>query len=146
MFEILGVDSKDGIDTTEKNSPKIQFGMMEDGNINRVMMDLQPGLKTIEFMRKPKPKEVTKEELKKYEGDYELSLAVIAKFYIKGEKTLYAIIEGQPEYELIPTDKNKFALKILSGYSVLFEENEKGEIIAASFIQPNGTFKGNKKK
>ena len=146
VFEILGVDSKDGIDTTEKNSPKIQFGMMEDGNINRVMMDLQPGLKTIEFMRKPKPKEVTKEELKKYEGDYELSPAVISKFYIKGEKTLYAIIEGQPEYELIPTDKNKFALKILSGYSVLFEENEKGEIIAVSFIQPNGTFKGNKKK
>lgn len=146
VFETLSVDSKEGIDTTQKNSPKIQFGMMEDGNINRVMMDLQPGLKAIEFVRKPKAKEVTKEELKKYEGDYELSPTVIARFYIKGEKTLYAFIEGQPEYEMIPTDKNKFALKILSGYSVLFEENEKGEIVAASFIQPNGTFKANKKK
>ena len=71
---------------------------------------------------------------------------MIAKFYIKGEKTLYAFIEGQPEYELVPTDKNKFVLKALSGYSVQFEENEKGEIISASFIQPNGTFKASKKK
>jgi hypothetical protein len=28
----------------------------------------------------------------------------------------------------------------------LFEENEKGEMISASFIQPNGTFKAIKKK
>lgn len=146
IFEIFSVDNKEGIDTSQKNSPKIQFEMMEDGNINKVMMELQPGLKAIEFVRKPKAKELTTEELKKYEGDYELSPTIIARFYIKGEKKLYAFIEGQPEYELIPTDKNKFVLKILSGYSVLFEENDKGEIIAASFIQPNGTFKATKKK
>ena len=146
IFEILTIDKTEGIDTTEKNPPKIQFGMNEAGDINTTTIDLQPGLKALEFARKPKPKEITKEELKKYEGDYELSPGVIAKFYIKGEKTLYAFIEGQPEYELVPTDKNKFVLKALSGYSVQFEENEKGEIISASFIQPNGTFKASKKK
>ena len=146
IFEILTIDKTNGIDTTEKNPPKIQFGMNEAGDINTTTIDLQSGLKALEFARKPKPKEVTKEELKKYEGDYELSPGVIAKFYIKGEKTLYAFIEGQPEYELVPTDKNKFVLKALSGYSVQFEENEKGEIISASFIQPNGTFKASKKK
>ena len=146
IFEILTIDKTNGIDTTEKNPPKIQFGMNEAGDINTTTIDLQSGLKALEFARKPKRKEVTKEELKKYEGDYELSPGVIAKFYIKGEKTLYAFIEGQPEYELVPTDKNKFVLKALSGYSVQFEENEKGEIISASFIQPNGTFKASKKK
>jgi hypothetical protein len=59
---------------------------------------------------------------------------------------LFAFIEGQPEYELIPTDKNKFELKILKGYSVVFDENEKGEIMAVSFVQPNGTFKAKKLK
>ena len=68
------------------------------------------------------------------------------ELYIKGEKTLYAFIEGQPEYELVPTGKNKFDLKILKAYSVQFEENEKGDILSASFIQPNGTFKAPKKK
>ncbi len=67
------------------------------------------------------------------------------KFYLKGDKTLFAFIEGQPEYELVPVDKNKFDLKVLPGYSVLFEENEKAEILSASFIQPNGTFKAKKK-
>lgn len=120
--------------------------MSEAGEISSVFMELEGGLKPFEFIRKPKPKEITKEELKKYEGSFELAPSVEAKFYIKGEKTLYAFIEGQPEYELIASDKNTFVLKTLSGYSVKFEENENGEITAVSFIQPNGTFKAPKKK
>jgi len=146
VFETYAVDPKDGIDTSQKSELRVQLGMSEAGEINSAFMTLEQGLKPLEFSRKPKPKEITKEELKKYEGSYELAPGTDAKFYIKGEKTLYAFIEGQPEYELIATDKNKFVLKTLSGYSVLFEENEKGEIISASFIQPNGTFKANKKK
>jgi hypothetical protein len=88
--------------------------------------------------------EIKKDDLKKYEGEYELGPGMIAKFYIK-ENTLYAFIEGQPEYELAATGKNKFNLKVLKGYSVEFEENDKGLITAVSFIQPNGTFKAKKK-
>jgi CubicO group peptidase (beta-lactamase class C family) len=146
VFETFGVDKKEGIDTTEKSQLNIQFHMNPAGDISMVSMPLQPGLKDIEFSRTSKPKEITKEELNKFTGDYEFAPGVIAKFYIKGEKTLYAFIEGQPEYELVPTDKNKFDLKILKGYSVIFEENEKGEILSCSFIQPNGTFKATKKK
>lgn len=146
IFEILGIDKTDGIDTAQKGAPKIQFGMNEAGEISTTTIDLQPGLTAIEFTRKPKAKEMTREELKKYEGTFEFAPGREAKFYLKGEKTLYAFIEGQPEYELVPTDKNKFALKVLSGYNVQFEENEKGEIISASFVQPNGTFKATKKK
>ncbi len=146
IFETYGVDPKEGIDTSQKSELRVQFGMSEMGEINSASMTLEQGLKPLEFSRKPKPKEMTKEELKKYEGTYELAPGTDAKFYIKGEKTLYAFIEGQPEYELIAIDKNKFALKALSGYSALFEENEKGEITAVSFIQPNGTFKAPKKK
>jgi CubicO group peptidase (beta-lactamase class C family) len=145
VFETFEVDKKAGIDTSEKSGLNIRFDMNEAGEINSVYMELEAGLKPFEFARKPKPKEVTKEELKKYEGDYELAPGKSAKIYIKGEKTLYAFIEGQPEYELVPTDKNKFAIKVLSGYNLLFEENEKGEITGLSFIQPNGTFKAKKK-
>ncbi|MBS1918951.1 MAG: serine hydrolase [Bacteroidetes bacterium] len=146
VFEPFDVDKKTGIDTSDKTDLRIQFHMNAAGDIDMVSIPLQPGLDDIEFSRKAKPKEITAEELKKYEGVYEFAPGKDAKFYVKGEKTLYAFIEGQPEYELIPVDKNKFDLKILKGYSVQFEENDKGEIISVSFIQPNGTFKANKKK
>lgn len=145
VFEAFNKD-EEGIDTTAEGGLKIQFQMNAAGEISAVTLPLQAGLKDIEFTRSAKAKEVAKDELKKYVGDYELSEGMIARFYVKGDKTLYAFIEGQPEYELVPTDKNKFELKILKGYSVLFEENEKGEIIAASFVQPNGTFKAKKVK
>jgi hypothetical protein len=145
VFEAFIVDKKEGLDTSGQSQLKVQFDMSEDGEINTIRMTLEGGLKPMEFTRKPRPKEITKEELKKYEGAYSLTPEIEAKIYIKGEKTLYAFIEGQPEYELVPTDKNKFSIKILSGYSLLFEENEKSEIVSVSFIQPNGTFKAKKK-
>jgi len=145
VFEPFEVNKKTGIDTTEKIDLKIQFHMSPAGDINMLSAPLQPGLKDIEFSRIPNPKEVTKEELKKFEGAFEFIPGKEAKFYIKGDK-LYAYVEGQPEYELIPVDKNKFDFKIVKGFSVQFVENDKGDIIAVNFIQPNGTFKANKKK
>ena len=56
------------------------------------------------------------------------------------------MISGQPDYELVPVKKDEFNLKILKGYSVRFEANDTGNIVAAYFIQPTGTFKATKKK
>lgn len=144
VFELFPVDKKEGIDTTQNAQINIQYHTNPAGDIDKLSMPIQAGLKDIEFNRIPKPKEITKADLEKYVGDYELGPGVVAKFYIKGEKTLYAFIEGQPEYELVPTDKHKFDLKILTGYSAKFEEDASGKIIAVSFIQPNGTFKAKK--
>ena len=146
FFELFPIDKKEGVDTTGPAQLKIQYHMNAAGDINILTLPIQAGLKDIEFNRIPKPKEITKADLEKFVGDYELRPNVLAKFYIKGEKTLYAFIEGQPEYELVPVEKNKFELKIMKGYSVLFDENEKGEITACSFIQPNGTLKAPRKK
>ena len=54
-------------------------------------------------------------------------------------------VPGQPEYKLIPIDKDKFSLKGLNGFSVQFNRNNKNEIIEMLSIQPNGTFKAKKK-
>jgi CubicO group peptidase (beta-lactamase class C family) len=122
------------------------FHIDERGDISKLTAPFESGVKDIEFTKQTKAIEVNKSDLKKYEGNYELAPGVLAKFYLKGEKTLYAFIEGQPEYELVPVDKNKFNLKILNGYSVQFEENEKREILSVSFVQPNGIFKAPRKK
>jgi hypothetical protein len=54
-------------------------------------------------------------------------------------------VPGQPDYELVPVDTNKFVLKILSGYYVQFDVNDHGITTALSFLQPNGNFKAKKK-
>jgi hypothetical protein len=53
-------------------------------------------------------------------------------------------VNGQPPYELVPYRGSEFNLKGLTGFSLRFEE-ENGTVTAASFIQPNGTFRAKKK-
>ena len=138
--------SKEGIyDTADKNDP-MQFQMTAAGDIKTLLINFEPGLnKPIEFTKTPKPKEVTKDSLQKYVGEYELNGATVTT-YIKGDKTLFVVVPGQPDYELVPVDKNKFELKMVTGYFVQFSVNDKNEVTDLSFIQPNGTFKATKKK
>ena len=127
-------------------SLRFSFYTDERGNISKMTVPFEAGVKDIEFVKETKALDISKTDLKKYEGNYEMEIApgTFAKFYLRGQ-TLFAFIEGQPEYELMPVDKNQFDLKILKGYSVRFEENDKGEIISCSFIQPNGIFKAKRK-
>lgn len=136
------------LDPSLEDQDPIRFSFHTDvkGEISKLTVPFEAGVKDIEFEKETKAIEVTYADLKKFEGEYELAPGTNAKFYIKGEKTLYAFIEGQPEYELVPTGKNKFDLKVLKGYSVQFDASEKGEILSVSFIQPNGIFKATKKK
>ena len=135
------------LDPALQGQDPIRFTFHTDvsGDITKLTVPFEGGVKDIEFVKETKAIAVKKSELEKYVGEYELQPGAIAKFYIKGENTLYAFIEGQPEFELVATDKNKFELKVMKGYSVQFEENAKGEIVAASFVQPNGTFKAKRK-
>ncbi len=102
-----------------------------------------PSIK-LEFKRSPRAKAVATSVLEEYAGNYELAGTEI-KFYLKGN-TLYMFVEGQPEYELVPVEKDKFSLKIITGYAVQFLRNEKNELEAINLVQPNGTFKANRKK
>ncbi len=144
VFQPYDKDPVDGIDTAAHSPLRLQFQMNEAGEINTLHMALEPTLPALKFVKTPKPKEISKEALQISVGEYDLG-AVIAKVYIKGEKTLYVLVPGQPDYELVPTEKHKFSLKILSSYSVLFDINDQGESTGLTFIQPNGNFKAKKK-
>jgi hypothetical protein len=79
------------------------------------------------------------EFLAKLVGDYELEAQ---KMNISlRDKRLILSITGQPNYELMPYQKNEFKLKDLNGFSVEFIFNqEKTKSIEMKFIQPNGIF------
>jgi len=141
IFRVRSTEEKGII----KDAPKIGFKTNNTGEVISFEMRMEPAVKDIVFEKIPESIAVKKDQMKKYEGDYELAPGVLAKLYLKGE-TLYAFLEGQPEYELVPIDKNKFEIKVLKGYIVQFDENDKGEMTSLSFIQPDGTYKATRKK
>ena len=142
IFTLWPVDEKDGIDTTDM-SFLAQFNTNLSGYIESASLNLEPTVKPIVFTRSGK--EVSKEDLKDYTGEYEIGNVAI-KVYTKEDNGLYLFVQGQPEYKLIPLDKDKFSLKGLNGFSVQFVRDEKGVVTEALSIQPNGTFKATKKK
>jgi CubicO group peptidase (beta-lactamase class C family) len=144
VFLPIEKDSKKGIDTTDKGQ-LMQFNMNITGDIESVSISFEPSVKPIVFTKTPKPKEITKEELQQYTGEYELS-GITMKIFIKGDETLYLFVPGQPEYELVPIDKDKFSIKTLNGFTVQFNRNAGGDITELLSIQPNGTFKAIRKK
>ncbi len=142
VFDLF-VKDKHGFDTS--NATPVHFEMDNDGNINTLSMELESGVKPIEFERVPELKPMPRDSLKKYVGNYELAPGAVAKVYVKSDSVLYVFIQGQPEYELLPVEKDKFSIKILSGYSLQFHTDAAGKVTELLFIQPNGTFKATKK-
>ncbi|MFA5815551.1 MAG: serine hydrolase [Bacteroidales bacterium] len=145
VFDAWLMDKKEKLDTVNQEPLKVQFKMNVSGDIESASVQLEPSIKPLEFARVAKEIEVKKDDLSKYVGEYEMA-GVVAKFYLKGEKTLYLFVPGQPEYELSPIEKDRFALKIVSGYYVKFAVNDKGEVTDVTFQQPNGNFKATRKK
>jgi hypothetical protein len=139
------VDPVEGIDTVNGGSQRpIQFRLGITGEVEELAATFEPGLQPLVFKKQPKTIAVASGSLKKYEGEYEMMGATV-KVYTKGEN-LYVFVPGQPEYEMVPNDKDKFALKIAAGYFVQFATNDKGEVTDLTFIQPNGNFKATRKK
>ena len=141
IFSLWPIDDKEGIDTAGM-SFLVQFNTNLSGDIESASIQLEASVKPIVFTRAGK--EVSKDILQSYVGEYEIS-SVTIKVYIKGGNDLFMMVPGQPEYNLVPADKDKFSLKNLSGFSVQFTRNDKNEIDGLLSIQPNGTFKAKKK-
>ena len=139
-FEI----TKRGIDTTEKSELRFNFHTSDMGEIESVFLKMEEAVDPIGFHRQPDIINVDKGILKAYTGEYALA-GIVARFYTKNDQTLFLFVPGQPEYELIPTGRNKFSIKKLDGYKIEFVEDGNKNISGALFIQPNGTFKAIRK-
>lgn len=144
VFEALIIDKKEGIDTSGSGM-KFTFQMNEAGDIESLSSPFEPTVKPIEFVKKPKVKEMSKDSLQAYIGSYELS-GMELKIYFKGDSTLTFFVPGQPEYELLPTGKDLFSIKVLAGFSIKFVRDESNKVVAMISQQPNGNFKATKKK
>lgn len=144
VFEPFEI-SKTGIDTTDTGPLRFNFITSDAGEIASVRMKIEGALDhPIEFDHEPNEIDVDLATLEKYTGEYDLSGTEI-KIYIKNENTLYLFVAGQPEYEVIPTDKHIFTFKTLDGFKVEFKESDDKSINQLILRQPNGTFKATRK-
>lgn len=141
VFEPLEV-TKTGIDTTDASPMRLNFATGDGGEIINVTMKTEAALEPIAFKRTPNTIDVSPANLEMYVGDYNM-MGTTLKIYIKNETVLYLFVPGQPEYELMPTEKHKFSLKVADGYKIEFLESE-DVITEMNLIQPNGTFKAKK--
>lgn len=142
IFQTYTVDKIKGIDTADGGN-KVKFNVDINGDITEAEIDL--GVKApVHFARKAKAIPMSKTSLEKYIGVYSFG-PLDATVHLKGEDQLMMDVPGQTDYTLVPVDKDKFALKGLSGYAVEFSVNDKGEVVSLTSVQPNGRFKANKK-
>lgn len=115
------------------------------GDISSVKINLEGAVDPINFAHSPNTIEVEEKELEQYVGDYEIE-GMALQVYIKNENVLYLYVPGQPEYELLATGQHKFSIKTLDGFKTEFVAGDDGQIEAIKLIQPNGTFRAEKKK
>ena len=143
VFDVFFKDEHDGIDTT--NEPiKAQFQLNLAGDIEGIWIPFPGEPNPTMFKKQLAVQKMSKEEIQKYTGDYALG-TVTVKIFLKNDSALFALVPGQPEYELVPVGKDKFAIKVLSGYFLQFDVNENNKVTTLTFMQPNGNFKATKK-
>ncbi len=132
------------IDTSEKGDISFRFNTDIKGDIQFLnAYGFEAPELQLEFKKIPQVASLTIVELQGYTGEYELAGTLI-KIYIQGE-TLIAEVPGQKPYELIPTGNHRFALKAMTGYQIQFDKKQGTSAEAATFMQPNGNFKANRK-
>lgn len=105
-----------------------------------VPFEMAEGAKEIEFIRKPDQQLYDPEFLASLTGKYTLEDGTELAVSLRGAKTLWVSLPGQPDYELVPYREMTFQIKNLPGFSVRFEADGSGQVKGLRFIQPNGEF------
>jgi CubicO group peptidase (beta-lactamase class C family) len=142
-FEALLADEQAGLD--EKIPVLFQTGL--DGSIISLSAKLEATGQDIVFKKEDPAITLSESELQPYTGIFSLGPQTIT-ISVRDKNHLWASIPGQPDYELVPSGaagKHEFRLRQLEGFRVRFDQEEKGKMQAAFFVQPNGTFKAIRK-
>lgn len=116
---------------------KIAFASNKKGDIDKLMVQLEPRVDDIVFSRLPSEDLSEKAYLEKFAGEYQIE-EMILKVEFKGE-VLIAILTGQSAIELEPYKENEFNFKGIPGYSAKFTV-EDGKATEMILHQPNGVF------
>ena len=116
---------------------KLSFISNLKGDVNKLMVQLEPAVDEIVFTKKPAEKFSETSYLNKFIGKYQLGEMTI-QIGLKN-KVLIATPSGQPTIELVLNKENEFDFEGLAGYSIKFKI-ENGKAIEMTLNRPNGVF------
>lgn len=117
---------------------KLTFRTDVNGYVAEFEIPIEPTLEETVFKKKPDAKYFNAVYLVKFVGKYTLINDTFT-VSLKGD-SLTLFLPGQPEYDLVPVLGDEFIFKQVKIVSVKFLTDEKDNVIAAEFIQPNGIF------
>ncbi len=123
---------------------KLSFALDLKGNVASISVPIESAVDPIVFERMPEGKMRERAFLEQFTGDY-LMDQVTFTFHIKGGDTLYVLVPGQPEYELVPYKGTQFTLEGVPGVTIEFIRDEAGTVTEAKVTQPEGVFTARKK-
>ncbi len=83
--------------------------------------------------------------LRKYTGEYVYEQEVF-KVTLKDNKTLNLVFKGQPDMELLPLSRTKFAVKYIEGFNVEFKFNDNNEVASMTLESSGENISAIKKK
>ncbi len=115
---------------------KISFQSKERGTIEEMHIPFEPKVPDIVFKRKPEEKSELASYLSRFVGVYEV-YGYTVDIALKGE-SLFAVIPGQPTYELIPNGENAFGVKKETGLSIRFKMGLNQQVEEAVLMLPYG--------
>jgi hypothetical protein len=144
IFDLILKDPKEGIDTINRLGARFEYQMNLAGEIDGFNTQLESGLKPLLFSRILETKSLTAAQMEKYTGFYSLG-NTSSKVYIKDNTTLFVSIPGEGDFELVPLGDDKFAVKVMNGFSIQFTPQGASKITGADYNTPNGSFKVVKK-
>jgi CubicO group peptidase (beta-lactamase class C family) len=118
---------------------RVQFRMDVDGDLDALLMVLEPAVKAMVFLRQPDAKMRDLAFLLQLVGSYDLD-GQVAKFEVNGT-SLTMTMPGQ-HYVLEPRHALVFGIGELKGYSVRFVLGDDGKAVSVHIRQPEGVFIG----
>lgn len=124
---------------------KISFRNNVKGDIDELLIPLEPKASDIVFCRKCEEVYSTLDYLRQFTGLYEIYGHTV-EIVIRNH-ALCAIIPGQPLYQLEPTaSENEFTVKSMTGSTIRFILNGEGKVDEILLVQPYGAFIAKPKK
>lgn len=117
---------------------KVRFTTDVKGEIDSVLVPLEPSVKEIAFTRAPEARMHERSFLEPLAGQYDLG-GVVLTITLKGEDTLVISLPGQPERVLVPVRGLTFDSIGLNRFSVEFKKDASGSVAEMVVYQTFGT-------
>ncbi len=123
---------------------KFSFHNDSLGDVGEVVVPFESSVADIVFKKRPNPTASSFDYLMQFVGPYDVE-DVTVEIMLRGG-ALYAVIPGQPLYEMVPNGSNEFTVKKLAGLSVRFLLNEENQVEEVLLIAPYGAMSAKPKR